>query len=212
MYQYHYNICATSSVPIAAVLLLKGLSPGALLIFLMAGPATNAATITVIAKNLGKKTLIAYLSSLILGSLLFGLLIDNLLPAHWFSPLSIISGQHEHQLLPNWIIYSSTLALVLMLLYSFYTSIIEKITNMNKKNKSNLNPMLTEELVLKVEGMSCIRCKAKVENGIINMTNISSVIADNENDLLKVYGSNLSVDEIAKKVDELGYEYKGVIK
>jgi len=48
-------ICATSSVPIAAVLLLKGLSPGALLVFLMAGPATNAATITVIGKTLGKK-------------------------------------------------------------------------------------------------------------------------------------------------------------
>ena len=50
-------ICATASVPIAAVLLLKGLSPGAILVFLMAGPATNAATITVIGKNLGKKHL-----------------------------------------------------------------------------------------------------------------------------------------------------------
>jgi len=63
-------ICATSSVPIAAVLLLKGISPGALLVFLMAGPATNAAAITVIGQNLGKKTLAIYLTSLIVGYLI----------------------------------------------------------------------------------------------------------------------------------------------
>jgi uncharacterized membrane protein YraQ (UPF0718 family) len=51
-------ICATASVPVAAVLMLKGLSPGAALVLLMAGPATNAATITMIAKVLGKKSLI----------------------------------------------------------------------------------------------------------------------------------------------------------
>ena len=205
-------ICATSSVPIAAVLLMKGLSPGALLVFLMAGPATNAATITVIAKNLGKKTLIAYLSSLIFGSLLFGLLIDNLLPANWFTPLAIMTGGHEHQLLPSWLIYSSTTALILMLTYNFYSSLQQKITSMKIKKKQGMNPMIVEELIFSVEGMTCVKCKAKVENGISEMDDIASVIADNENDLLKVYGVNLSVDAIASKVEELGYEYKGVIK
>ena len=51
-------ICATGSIPIAAVLLMKGVSPGAALVFLMAGPATNVATMTVLGKTMGKKSLI----------------------------------------------------------------------------------------------------------------------------------------------------------
>ncbi|MDZ7739465.1 MAG: permease [Bacteroidales bacterium] len=66
-------ICATASVPIAAVLMLKGLSPGAALVLLMAGPATNAATITMIAKVMGRKSLVSYLASIISGALIFGL-------------------------------------------------------------------------------------------------------------------------------------------
>lgn len=67
-------VCATASVPIAAILILKGISPGAALVFLMAGPATNAATITIINKVFGKKTLFVYLFSIITGALLFGIL------------------------------------------------------------------------------------------------------------------------------------------
>ena len=51
-------VCATGSVPIAAILMLKGLSPGAAIVFLMAGPATNAATMTVIGNVFGRRTLI----------------------------------------------------------------------------------------------------------------------------------------------------------
>ena len=91
-------VCATASVPLAAVLLLKGLSPGAVLVFLMAGPATNAATMTVLWKTLGQKTTLIYLATIIGGALLFGLLI-NQLPALWFA-IAGHGGAHEHQLLP----------------------------------------------------------------------------------------------------------------
>ncbi len=204
-------ICATSSVPIAAVLLLKGLSPGALLVFLMAGPATNAATITVIGKNLGKKTLIAYLSALILGSLFFGFIIDNFLPAQWFSPLSLISNNHEHQLLPYWLIMSSTVLLGILLMYSFIISLLQKIRNINNsKLNANSNHMEIESLTLNVEGMTCVKCKSKVENGINSMPNIISAIADTDNKLLRISGSSLSAIEIGNKIKELGYEYNGV--
>lgn len=202
-------ICATSSVPIAAVLLLKGLSPGALLVFLMAGPATNAATITVIMKNLGKKTLVAYLSSLIIGALFFGLLIDNFLPAQWFSPLSLFSNNHNHHLLPYWLISSSTVLLVLLLVYSFSISLFQKIQRITKSNR-NINHMKIETLSLNVEGMSCVKCKSKVENGINAMPNIISAVADTDTKLLIITGNNLSAHEIGQKVNELGYEYIGI--
>ena len=66
-------VCATSSTPIAAALALKGLSPGAALVFLLAGPATNIATITVVSKVLGKKATAIYLLSIIFCSLALGI-------------------------------------------------------------------------------------------------------------------------------------------
>jgi len=67
-------VCATASTPIAAALALKGLSPGAALVFLLAGPATNAAAIAVASKILGKKAAAVYVASIMGASLVLGLL------------------------------------------------------------------------------------------------------------------------------------------
>ncbi|MFA5239845.1 MAG: SO_0444 family Cu/Zn efflux transporter [Phycisphaerae bacterium] len=69
-------VCATASVPIAAALILKGLTPGAALVFLMTGPATNAATFATIWKVLGRATAITYLVTIAGCSLLGGILLD----------------------------------------------------------------------------------------------------------------------------------------
>ena len=74
----HLYICATSSTPFAAALILKGLSPGAALVFLIAGPATNAATMTVVYKFLGARSLGIYLGSIAVAALGFGWLLDRL--------------------------------------------------------------------------------------------------------------------------------------
>jgi len=71
-------VCATASLPIAAGLMLAGVSPGAAFVFLSAGPATNTVTIGVVKKMLGTKTLFIYLGTIIAGSLLFGLGLDYL--------------------------------------------------------------------------------------------------------------------------------------
>jgi hypothetical protein len=71
-------VCATSSTPIAAALILKGLNPGAALVFLLAGPATNIASLSMVYKLLGKKALLTYLSSISVCALLFGFLTDFL--------------------------------------------------------------------------------------------------------------------------------------
>ena len=69
-------VCATASVPVAAALMLKGLTPGAALVFLMTGPATNAASFVTIWKTLGRSTAIAYLSAVAGCALLGGILLD----------------------------------------------------------------------------------------------------------------------------------------
>ncbi len=88
-------VCATASTPIAAALALKGLSPGAALVFLLAGPATNAATIAVTAKILGKKAAAIYLGAIIISSLALGLATNVLFArlgldaASWISTAAI---------------------------------------------------------------------------------------------------------------------------
>jgi uncharacterized membrane protein YraQ (UPF0718 family) len=71
-------VCATASLPIAAGLMLAGVSPGAAFVFLSAGPATNTVTIGVVKKMLGTRTLYIYLGTIIVGSIIFGLGLDYL--------------------------------------------------------------------------------------------------------------------------------------
>ncbi len=203
-------ICATSSVPIAAVLLMKGLSPGALLVFLMAGPATNAATMTVVGKNLGRKTLIIYLTALIVGSLLFGFIIDYFLPASWFLPIMNMAGGHEHGFLPVWLTYGSAIILIALLINSFIKQYKLRMTNKKQQAETPQFAMDVPAMVIGVEGMTCEHCKAKVENGLRNEENITNAIADTENNTVRIYGNNLDSELIGKKVVDLGYIYKGV--
>jgi len=83
--------CAISSIPMAAVLLMKGLTPGAIFVFLMAGPVTSIASMTVIGKTLGKRMLIIYLLNIVINALFFGLIIDYIIPSSLFD-LSIINN------------------------------------------------------------------------------------------------------------------------
>jgi len=90
-------VCATGSVPVAAAFMLKGVSPGAALVFLMTGPATNAATLTIIWKVLGKKTFVIYLLTLAVCALACGLLLDYFfrvagLPMHHHAGHTMIPG------------------------------------------------------------------------------------------------------------------------
>ncbi len=77
-------VCATASLPIAAALILGGVSAGAAFVFLSAGPATNVVTVGVVKKILGKRALMIYLATIALGSILFGIGLDLL-----FDTLSI---------------------------------------------------------------------------------------------------------------------------
>ncbi len=99
-------VCATASTPIAAALALKGISPGAALVFLLAGPATNAAAITVIAKLIGRRATVVYVAVIVVMSFLAGIGVNALYASlgisitGWLSasahddggPLSVISA------------------------------------------------------------------------------------------------------------------------
>ncbi len=90
-------ICATGSTPIAAALIAKGLSPGAALVFLLAGPATNTAAIPVLSRLLGKRSVVLYLISVIGTTLLIALLVDYFYLKMGLSIVpAIVTPEHEH--------------------------------------------------------------------------------------------------------------------
>ena len=118
-------ICATASTPIAAGLLLAGVSPGAVLVFMLAGPATNIATLGVVTKELGKKALLSYLTGVIGGALLCGYLV-NIAVAQFAIQVAPQIG-HQHALLPSWLTLSSAAILATLMSVSILKS-IKKLT------------------------------------------------------------------------------------
>lgn len=204
-------ICATSSVPVAAVLLMKGVSPGAALVFLMAGPATNAATITVLNKVLGKKTTFAYLISIILGALVFGLLIDYTLPREWFTLKGLHShmGAHDgHFSLPLWLQWGSSISLTLLIINGH----IQKMLLKRKSLSSIETKEETENYLVTVLGMSCNHCKNSVEKHIGALNNIDLAEVNLEQKRLHISGKRIKLETIKKELESLGFEYGGEIK
>ncbi|HHO60013.1 MAG TPA: permease, partial [Thiotrichales bacterium] len=92
-------ICASASTPVAAGLLLAGVSPGAVLIFLLVGPATNIASFVLLKQELGLKVTLVYLAGIALVSLAMGLLLEWLLLAQQWQIEARIG--HEHAMLPE---------------------------------------------------------------------------------------------------------------
>jgi uncharacterized membrane protein YraQ (UPF0718 family) len=88
-------VCATASLPIAAALMLSGVSAGAAFVFLSAGPATNTVTIGVVKKMLGSKSLSIYLGTIITGSILFGLGLDFIFDISDIDPRSLVHMDEE---------------------------------------------------------------------------------------------------------------------
>jgi copper chaperone CopZ/intracellular septation protein A len=194
-------ICATGSIPIAAVLLMKGVSPGAALVFLMAGPATNVATIAVLGKTMGRKSLIIYLSTITGGAIVFGLLTNWLIPADFIlSKMPHIHGEgHEHEMLPHWLQLASALFLVFSIAGGYLYSIISKKNKMEK----------VEGITVKVTGMTCSHCEATVKKNLEALKGITSVIADNYSNTVKITGSDINLEKVKTTVNGLGYNFVG---
>ena len=196
-------ICATGSIPIAAVLLAKGISPGAALVFLMAGPATNIATMAVIGKIMGRKSLILYLSSIIGGAIIFGLAINQFIPAEWLlKDAHLMHAGHNHEeMLPFWFKLLALSALILAMVGGYIYSRINKVKTINKM----------EGIAVKVTGMSCTHCEATVTRNLESLSGIEKVVADHRTESVKITGEAIDLEKVEQVVNGLGYKYIGKI-
>ncbi len=187
-------VCATGSIPIALSLMLKGLSPGTALVLLMAGPAANFASFTLISREMGRKATSIYLGAIIIGAIAFGLTVDYLMPASWFSVVSggmAESCHHVHfELFPT--ICSAILAS--LLIYSF----------VRRRNNNHLEITdMTQNYVIK--GMNCPHCEAAVTKAIKGVEGVEAVEVDLGTGRATVQGSPSS-EAIASAVRAAGFD------
>lgn len=200
-------ICATASVPVAAVLMLKGLSPGAALVLLMAGPATNAATITMIGKVLGKKSLIGYLGAIITGALLSGLFIDYFLPAEWFMVSEHFGHMgHDHSgMLPVWLKAGSAILLTLLIFNGYLQKYLT--TRKMRSAGATISGFTASDIkTIQVGGMTCNHCKANVENSIKSVEGVEDVTVDLITGQVDIKGKSFDLDKVKSGIKSIGYK------
>ncbi len=113
-------ICATASTPLAASLVAKGMSPGTAFVFLLAGPATNAATITMVARFLGKRSATLYLATISICAIGAGFLLDWLYLKLGISAVATVGTAKE--LLPEDLKLGLALVLLPFMLYGIFRS------------------------------------------------------------------------------------------
>ena len=192
-------LCATGSIPIAVALMMKGLTPGAGLVLLMAGPACNMASILVINKVLGRKALITYLASIITGAVGFGLMIDHVLPRQWF--LSNLIAQdaccHEPQSL-----FAVSCTILLMLLLA--NALVQYfIGNGNHHHNTNQNSDNMKKTFI-INGMNCNHCRMSAEKAILSVAGVTSASVELATKTAIVEGT-ATTEDICRAVEEVGF-------
>lgn len=187
-------VCATGSIPIAMVLLMKGISPGAAIVFLMAGPATNVATLTVLNKVLGRKSLLAYLFSIIGGALFFGILVNVFIPPSVFLDHLPQMQEHVHDSGNHWVSLFFGLILVVLILSALGRTYLFKNTVL----------MADANVQIQVDGMTCNHCKNNVETNLAKLNGVEEVAVDLDSKTVNIKGS-IDVDLAKKTIENLGY-------
>jgi uncharacterized membrane protein YraQ (UPF0718 family) len=141
-------ICATASTPVAAALILKGVSPGAALVFLLVGPATNVTSLSVLFGLLGKRATAIYLIMLSLFAVLSGLVVDMIYNNLGVSA-SVIAGQ-AGEVIPYWLQFVGALIVILLSikpLYLFFRNIFYKkqVTEKEKHEEGSSSGVLNTD-------------------------------------------------------------------
>ncbi len=209
-------LCATGSIPIALALMIKGLTPGAALVLLMAGPASNVASILIINKVLGRKTLAIYLFSIIAGAITFALGIDYLLPAEWFTaPLANMQECCAHQ--PGWFSILCTVLMVLLLLNALSPHKLFGGHHHHchchdcEEEKSHCEALTVNcqlsTVNYKISGMTCNHCAANAQKAIASVKGVESVTVSLEDGLAQVTG-NFQEEDIRQAIESIGFSVK----
>ena len=190
-------ICSTGSIPVAAALMMKGLSPGAALVMLMAGPAVNLASILVVHKSMGRRFTSIYLMTIVGFAVLFGLLLNA-------TGLDFSVASHGAccmtSVLPSPFKLVCAIVLTLLIVFALMMKLFSKLTT-----KKPLDPDVT---VYRVEDMHCSHCEAAVVRAVEDLPGVEKAKASASSNTLTIKGP-ATEEAIRKAVEGIGYTFKG---
>ncbi len=186
-------VCATASVPIAAALVLQGMPTGAALVFLMAGPATNIATIGAVKRAFGNRVLGVYLATVVLGSVGLAYVYDAFIP---LQALGTMTHEHGHA----WWAWASAILLGALFLYFIFDDLRSAL-------RRRTSPVTSAALTLEVEGLSCNNCVRKLERALQETEGVTSVSVTLEPSRAMVE-SSLTPSDLEAVVRATGYAVK----
>lgn len=192
-------VCATASIPIAVTLMMKGLSPGVAYAFLVAGPVSNAASIAILSKILKKKSLILYLSIVVILTIIFSYLLNWIHLIFNINPHTFMVHNHIHSQSFSLWQYLLALIFIALLSISYYNKIYFKIKDKIKKGVPEMEKF-------KVEGMSCSHCVMNVEKAIRSVEGVEDVKVSLSENSAEIKG-NYNLNKIKEAVDSIGYKF-----
>lgn len=203
-------VCATASTPIALGLIHAGLSPGAALVFLISGPATNSAALTTLWKVLGRRAALLYLLTVAVASLATGLAVDGLISAGGLPESALVpaatsiadQGAHAHHeggRAMSWFETASAFVLLAVL--------INALRPRRRSNGVEAMAMDNERVVdLKVDGMRCNGCVTSVQRALSEISGVTEAEVRLDEGRALIRGNGVEVQELIEAVASLGFE------
>jgi copper chaperone CopZ len=188
-------VCTTSSVPIAASLIAAGMPVGSALVFLMAGPATNVATVGAVYRTLGLRVLLIYLGTVIVSSIGFGMTFDFII-----SQDQAAVDVHEHSERAWWE-SASALLLIGLMLYLLWRRALDRMRRGARFSEEDRH----SAVVIQVDGMTCQHCVANVRQALESQERVDKVAIDLSSGRVQVRGAQLRRADLVSAVTNAGY-------
>lgn len=195
-------VCATASVPIAAALVANGLPLGAALVFLMAGPATNVATVGAVYRGFGRKVTAAYLTIVIVGSLGFAVLFETLIGG------AAPRAGHAHEHTVAW--WAATSAILLVLMFGWFG--LQEFRRWRRNARADR--WSTEQVAagepgdraveIAVTGMTCGNCADAVESALLAAPGVQAARVDLTGGTATVWGA-AAASTLREAVQDAGF-------
>lgn len=194
-----FYICSTGSIPLALALVHSGLPISAALVLLIAGPATNIATITAMRKVLGGRSTFIYVTGVILTTWIAAAVY------HFYLDTGTL-GDHSmaHEMDLSWWKHLGGALLLLVLIFPIIRNSLSK----SKPSTDPVSPSLNQH-TLHIDGMNCSHCENSVKSGLSAVPELEVISVDKDTCTALVQTESLNEEVIREKMASLGFEYQG---